>query len=94
MKNLKKIREAKGLNRKELAKLSGLSYQTITRIELNLSTTTETMITLAKTLGCTLDQLCGIELTPISGVNAKTQDKLSKVIATLIEIEDEWYEGN
>ena len=63
LKNLVKLREAKGWSREKLAVESGVSYNTIVKIEYGgiKNPKIETVIKLAKALGASLDQLAGFK---------------------------------
>lgn len=56
---LKEVREAKKMTQEELAKQSGISRGTIAAIESGRAktTTTKTLLELAKALGVTIDQI-------------------------------------
>lgn len=61
LKNLVKLREQKGWSREKLAVESGVSYNTIIKIEYGgiENPKIETVIKLARALGVTLDKLVG-----------------------------------
>jgi len=63
LKNLVKLREAQGWSREKLAAESGVSYNTIVKIEYGgiENPKIETVIKLAKALGVSLDEIVGIE---------------------------------
>ncbi len=66
-KNLKKLREKKGLSQDRLAKLADVANNTIIKIEQgeNINPTLDTLKKIAKALGVGLDELTGYQL----GVN-------------------------
>ena len=59
--NLKKLRKKKGWSQERLARESGISYQTLIKIEQDRIKTPrlDTLIKLAKALGVSLDKLVG-----------------------------------
>ena len=58
--SLRRLREAKGYTVYRLAQKSGLSQITLHRLEKGeRSATLDTLVKLADTLQCTLDELCG-----------------------------------
>ena len=60
MRNLRKRRDAAGLSRYELAKMAGVSPQTIAEIEMNgVATSVVNALSLAKALGTTVEDLMG-----------------------------------
>lgn len=60
-KRLKELRKKSGWSQQKLAEHSGLSYNTITKIEQGAATmpTIQTMIKIADAFGVTLDELVG-----------------------------------
>ena len=60
-KQIKELRKKKGWSQQKLAEESGLSFNTITRIEQGIgdSPTLKTLVKLADTLGVGLDELAG-----------------------------------
>lgn len=54
---VRQAREEKGLNQQQLAKLSGVSQQTISKVEATGSTTVDTLFNLAIGLGCRMEDL-------------------------------------
>ena len=62
MKNLAKIRKAKGWSQEKLAVEAGVSYNTIIKIERGgiKNPKIETVIKMAKALGISLDEIVGI----------------------------------
>ena len=63
-KNLKKLRQAKGLSQDRLAKLADATNNTIIKIEQgeNINPTLATLKKIAKALGVSLDELTGYQL--------------------------------
>ena len=63
-KNLKKLRQAKGLSQDRLAKLADVTNNTIIKIEQgeNITPTLATLKKIAKALGVSLDELTGYQL--------------------------------
>lgn len=63
-KNLKKLREKKGLSQDRLAKLADVANNTIIKIEQgeNINPTLDTLKKIAKALGVGLDELTGYQL--------------------------------
>lgn len=63
-KNLKKLREKKGLSQDRLAKLADVADNTIIKIEQgeNINPTLDTLKKIAKALGVGLDELTGYQL--------------------------------
>ncbi|OGV96020.1 hypothetical protein A2W24_03060 [Microgenomates group bacterium RBG_16_45_19] len=63
-KNLKKLREKKGLSQDRLAKLADVANNTIIKIEQgeNINPTLDTLKKMAKALGVGLDELTGYQL--------------------------------
>jgi DNA-binding XRE family transcriptional regulator len=59
MKNLRKRRDAAGLSRYELAKLAGVSPDTIEQIEGGAGCRADTALKLARALGTTVEDLMG-----------------------------------
>ena len=62
-KRLKELRKKTGWSQQKLAEKSGLSYNTITKIEQGAATkpTIQTMIKIADAFGISLDELVGRE---------------------------------
>jgi len=62
--NLKKLREKKGLSQDRLAKLADVANNTIIKIEQgeNINPTLDTLKKMAKALGVGLDELSGYQL--------------------------------
>jgi transcriptional regulator with XRE-family HTH domain len=62
-KNLKKLREQKGLSQDRLAKLADVANNTIIKIEQgeNINPTLDTLKKIAKALGVGLDELSGYQ---------------------------------
>jgi len=62
--NLKKLREKKGLSQDRLAKLADVANNTIIKIEQgeNINPTLDTLKKIAKALGVGLDELTGYQL--------------------------------
>ena len=62
--NLKKLRKKKGWSQERLARESGISYQTLIKIEQDRIKTPrlDTLIKLAKALGVSLDKLVGSQI--------------------------------
>ena len=62
--NLKKLREKKGLSQDRLAKLADVANNTIIKIEQgeNINPTLATLKKMAKALGVSLDELTGYQL--------------------------------
>ena len=62
--NLKKLREKKGLSQDRLAKLADVANNTIIKIEQgeNINPTLDTLKKMAKALGVGLDELTGYQL--------------------------------
>jgi len=62
-KNLKKLREQKGLSQDRLAKLADVANNTIIKIEQgeNINPTLDTLKKIAKALGVGLDELTGYQ---------------------------------
>lgn len=91
MKNLRKIRERKGLFQKDLAKMTRLTQTAISAIELRGSCSIETACTLADVLNVSLDELCGREYhrKEFNDIHARL---LNDVISKLVELEDEFYD--
>lgn len=59
-KSIKKIREQRDLNQRELAKYAGISNVTVCKIEQGVLTPSlKTTIRIANVLRCSLDDLCG-----------------------------------
>ena len=60
-KNLRKLRESKGLSQEKLARLSDVANNTIVKIEAgkNLNPTLDTLKKIAKALTITVDELIG-----------------------------------
>ena len=92
MKNLRKIRERKGLFQEDLAKKTGMSQTAISAIETRESCSIETACKLADALNVSLDELCGREYNrkEFNDTHAKI---LNDVITKLVELEDEFYDG-
>ena len=91
MKNLRKIRERKGLFQDDLAKMTGMSQTAISAIEIRSSCGIETACKLADALNVSLDELCGREH------HRKEFDEthskwLNEAISILVELEDEFYD--
>ncbi len=65
--NIKQLRKQKSLTQRDLAKLSGVSYSTLTKIEIGVivSPRLEHLQKIAKALGVTVDNL--ISLKPANG---------------------------
>ena len=63
-KNLKKLREQKGLSQDRLAKLADVANNTIIKIEQgeNINPTLDTLKKIAKAFGVGLDELSGYQL--------------------------------
>ena len=63
LKNLKKLRSKKGWSQEKLARESGISYQTLIKIEQGRikNPKIETTIKLAKALGVSIDKLVGFQ---------------------------------
>jgi len=63
-KNLKKLRQAKGLSQDRLAKLADVTNNTIIKIEQgeNINPTLATLKKITKALGVSLDELTGYQL--------------------------------
>ena len=63
-KNLKKLREKKGLSQDRLAKLADVANNTIIKIEQgeNINPTLDTLKKIAKALGVGLDEISGYQL--------------------------------
>jgi len=63
-KNLKKLRQAKGLSQDRLAKLTDVTNNTIIKIEQgeNINPTLATLKKITKALGVSLDELTGYQL--------------------------------
>jgi transcriptional regulator with XRE-family HTH domain len=61
LKNLKKLRKKKGWSQEKLARESGISYQTLIKIEQGRikNPRLDTLIKLAKALGVSIDKLLG-----------------------------------
>lgn len=58
--NIKRTREKRDLNQKELAKYAGISNVTVCKIEQGVLTPSlKTAIRIANVLRCSLDDLCG-----------------------------------
>lgn len=57
MTNLEKLRRDRGLDQMELAKLTGVSQSTISRIERGNGALLDTAQALARALGCTVEEL-------------------------------------
>ena len=91
MKNLRKIRERKGLFQEDLAKMTGMSQTAISAIEIRGSCGIETACKLADVLNVSLDELCGREY--YRKEFDETHSKiLNDVITKLVELEDEFYD--
>ena len=60
-KRVKEYRKQKGLTQQKLAEKTGLSFNTITKIEQGIgdSPTLKTLVKLADTLGVSIDELVG-----------------------------------
>jgi len=60
-KNIKKLRQEKGISQDKLSKLSDISLNTVVKLELDQSPnpTLETMKKIAKAFGVTIDELVG-----------------------------------
>ena len=60
-KSVKEYRRQKGLTQQKLAEKTGLSFNTITKIEQGIgdSTTLKTIVKLADALGVSIDELVG-----------------------------------
>lgn len=66
MRSMKEIREEKGLSRKEVAKASGVNLRSLQDYEQGhkeiLSAKAETVYRLSLALGCTMEELMGVDL--------------------------------
>lgn len=76
----------------ELAELSGVTQPSIATIENNKLVVFRDILKLADALGVSIDELFGREYNrkEFTGTHAKL---LNDVITTLVELEDEFYDG-
>ncbi len=85
-KQLKKLREAKGLSQEKLAELVGLEYQTISRIETGLYFTSfENLNKISQTLDISLKDL--FDFSPQNRTKKEIIDLINKNISSF-ELED------